>query len=205
MNDQALHAPTSQDRPVATEDGHGVPEVASARRYLRDAVPSIYRTKDSFAMRLLHALERVLDPRVAILDSLSAYLAPELAPDGMVDEMAGWLGLELGDARPGAPRRELLAHAERISRRRGTRAGLQLILQAAFPDLGLRVEDRGGTVVRSAEDTGAPEPNPGFIVWCPWALSPSERDAVERTIALELPLHVEGTLVNGLRPREATR
>lgn len=203
MDNRGLDAPAPAVPAVAAE--RDVPEVASARRYLRDALPSIYRTPDSFAMRLLYALERVLDPRVAILDSLWAYLDPRLAPDAMVEEMARWLGLELGGAPAGGPRRELLTHAGELARRRGTRAGLQRVLQTAFPHLRLRVEDHGAVIVDTAQDAPTIARSPGVVVHCPVPLSPSERAAVEGTIERELPLHVEGRLVDALDRRERAR
>ncbi len=184
---------------MVDDDNDDVPKVASARCYLRDAMPLIYRTKGSFAMRFLHALERVLDPRVAIVDSLWAYVEPQLAPAGMVDEMARWLGLQPDDVPAGVARRELLCDVRGIARRRGTAAGLQSALNAAFPDLHPKVEDHGRAVAcagygtRSAEDERTPSlaPNPGFTVRCSKPLSPSQRVAVEDAIARQLPLHVE--------------
>jgi hypothetical protein len=93
--------------------GESVPEVATAREYLRSGLPSIYRDKDSFGMRFLYGLERVLDRQVAIVDSLGAYLSPRLAPPEMVDAIAGWLGLALEDAPTEAVLSELPSVAER--------------------------------------------------------------------------------------------
>jgi hypothetical protein len=97
-------------------DAESVPEVASAREYLRSGLPSIYRGKGSFGMRFLRALERVLDRQVAIIDSLGAYLSPQLAPPEMVDAIAGWLGLALDDAPTEEVCRELPSNAGQHTR-----------------------------------------------------------------------------------------
>ena len=64
-------------------------------------------------MRFLAALEGVLDPIVAVLDTLPAHFDPELAPLDILDLAIEWLGLEhneaqpavaVADARRGAPR-----------------------------------------------------------------------------------------------------
>jgi phage tail-like protein len=205
MNDPVLRAPAAEGAPVAEDAEQWVPKVASARRYLRDAVPAIYRSENSFAMRFLYALERVLDPRVAIVDSLAAYLTPRLAPELMVEAMAGWLGLDLSDAPADIARCRLLDRAEEIARKRGTRAGLELALGVAFPDLGLQVQDGGRVVVRAGDAAPAPEPRPGFVVRCREQLLPAERAAIEWVIARELPLHVRHRLVDAHEPQEDSR
>ena len=55
------------------------PTPASSRRYLRGGLPALYQQED-FGMRLVAALEGVLDPVVAVLDSLPAHFDAELAP-----------------------------------------------------------------------------------------------------------------------------
>jgi phage tail-like protein len=194
--------PRATDRvPVATDHKDDVPAVASARHYLRDALPLIYR-EQPFAMSFLEALERVLDARVAIIDCLGAYIAPELAPARMVDAMAGWLGLQLDDAPTADARRGLLVKATETARLRGTAAGLQDALTAAFPDLGLRVQDNGKAVVSKAPGRAALAPTPGFRVTCRLPLTPSRQAAVQAAIARQLPLHVNHRLIHSREPGE---
>jgi phage tail-like protein len=140
-------------------------------------------------MQFLYALERVLDPYVAIIDSLGAYLSPRLAPEGMVDAMAAWLGLALEDAPAEIDRREVLAHAPEVAQWRGTRHGLELALRVCFPDLHMRVEDRG-RVVFLGEGATPPESYPGFVVRCREPLTPNLRAAVEWVIERQRPLQV---------------
>jgi phage tail-like protein len=182
-----------------------VPRVASAREYLRSNVPEIYREDPSvFAMRFLGALERVLDPQVAILDCLAAYLSPQMAPPAMIEAMASWLGLPALDAAVArrqpdldAPvARSLLSCAAQLARSRGTRAGLELALACCFPDLHFTVEDRGAVIV-SCEEQPSASAYPGFLVSCEQSLSPGERAAVRRAIEWQCPLQVEYELREG--------
>jgi phage tail-like protein len=154
-------------------------------------------------MRFLHALERVLDPRVAIVESLSAYVSPRLAPDGMVDAMSDWLGLELREAPPGVHRRELLANADRLARTRGTRAGLELALRIGFPDLDLEVLDRGRVVIhRDVAPRSRERVHPGFVVRCSTPLSAGRRAAIEWAIERHRPMHVAYRLLATEPPSE---
>jgi phage tail-like protein len=171
-------------------DAESVPEVASAREYLRSGLPSIYREQDSFGMNFLNGLERVLDRQVAIVDSLGAYLSPRLAPPEMVDAIAGWLGLALDDAPTEAVRRELLGSAEQIARLRGTRAGLELVFEICFPGLHLKVRDHGEVALLDGAVPPPSEPYPGFEVHCPVRLEPALRNAVERAIERQRPIQV---------------
>ena len=69
------------------------PPTASARAYMRDSLPAVFREND-FAMRFAGALETVLDPIVATLHALPAYVDQSLAPTHMVAVMASWRGIE---------------------------------------------------------------------------------------------------------------
>ena len=60
-------------------NGH-VPGVASERRYLQRALPAVYQEND-LGVRFVGALEPLLDPIVALLDSLHAHEQAELAPE----------------------------------------------------------------------------------------------------------------------------
>lgn len=199
MNDPVPAIPPTvsggHDLPAAGEApprgaAESVPEVASAREYLRSGLPSIYRGRGSFGMRFLYALERVLDRQVAIVDSLGAYLSPQLAPPEMVDAIAGWLGLALDDAPTEDVRRELLGSAEQIARLRGTRAGLELVFETCFPGLHLKVEDHGEVALLDGALAPPKKPYPGFEVHCPTRLEPALRDAVECAIERQRPMQV---------------
>ena len=77
-------------RPTAT------PPVASTRAYLRNGLPSLYQDGD-FGMRFVGALEELLDPIVAILDSLHSHFDPNHAPPDILALLAAWLGVDLDE------------------------------------------------------------------------------------------------------------
>jgi phage tail-like protein len=173
----------------------GAPSVASRRAYLRDQLPGVFRDDPhGVGLAYLSALETVLDPIVAILDSLPAYLDPWLAPSQLVDLLAAWLGEGLDDAWPLDRRRRLVAEALPLARRRGTRSGLQAALELAFPDLPMRVEDGGGVGVQTKGDgprvTGTPE----VVIHCDAPLDESTGRAVTRLVERLKPVHVRSEL-----------
>lgn len=206
---------TAQRRQTPT-----APRSVSARAYLRNGVPAVYReTWDAtgvdasypskadladrvdafddedaqyaqeaeladlnltFAMRFLKALEEVLDPIVTLLDCLPAHLDPELAPLNALHAMADWLGLPFEEHVPGDNRlserdrhrrlqqrqQRLVERALEINRTRGTKKGLQLLLELMFGDPDnpvFTVIDGGYCVVGSAPPVGV-RPDPGTFV-----------------------------------------
>jgi phage tail-like protein len=136
------------------------PPSASARAYLRNGLPAVYRDtweiadrpssestgddlESPFAMRFLKALEELLDPIITVLDCLPAYLDPKLAPDNALQMMGLWLGLPLNEQLGRHSQEEhlsrkslqrLVENAIEISRWRCTAKGLQLLLELMFGD-----------------------------------------------------------------------
>src|SRR4051794_35664644 len=88
-----------------------------------DRLPAIY-LQDDFTQRFTEALDAVLAPVFATLDSFSGYLDPRLAPDDFLDWLAGWVALDLDERWTPLQRRALVANAVELHRRRGTRRGL---------------------------------------------------------------------------------
>jgi phage tail-like protein len=133
------------------------PPAASARRYLRGSLPAVYsegpRGRPLPVMGLLEGLEQVLDPLVALLDNLPLHLEPATAPAELVDFLTELAGAPLDRTLPLAARRRLLAAAAPIAAARGTRAGLELALRCAFPELEPEVVDHGAV---RASDAAAP-------------------------------------------------
>ena len=170
-------------------NGHS-PAVASERRYLSRALPAIYQEND-FGVRFVSALEPLLDPVVALLDSLPAHVDPALAPEDMLALLAHWLGLEMDEAWPIASKRQLVSRGDELARRHGTAAGLELTLKIAFPEHPLRVEDagtvtwKGKTEAKKADRSGA-----GFVVYCDAPLDEHELGAVSRLIEQVKPVNV---------------
>jgi phage tail-like protein len=170
------------------------PAVASRRAYLRSQLPDVFLAgPDPVAAALLVAFEEVLDPIVAVLDALPAYLEPALAPHDALRLLAAWLGVAIDDEWLDARRRETVRSAARLARRRGTRAGLEEALTIAFPTLPLEVEDAGGVRWRD-DELGAAAPAPAITVVCDTPLDEDEQLAVDRLIDENVPAGVRARL-----------
>jgi phage tail-like protein len=175
-------------RPSAERGEHPLPTPATNRRYLRDGLPLIYQEHD-FTMRFVAALEGVLDPLVAVLDTLPAHFDPQLAPLDILDLATKWLGLEHNEAQPASQLRKLVLRTAELGRLRGTHAGVELALKLNFPDLPLRIEDGGG--VKWSKNGNMPSPGrPSFVVYCEKAISQDEATELARVIESLKPVHV---------------
>ena len=176
------------------------PAPASAREYLRRGLPAVYREArtgaegDAFAMRFLLALEEVLDPIVAAVDLLPQHLDLDLAPSEVLGLVATWLGLELDASLPDGADRRLVHAATEITRARGTRAGLERVLELAYGRLRLRVADSGAA---TWGDLGPPPAaaEPALTVAAPGALAPAARAAVRRLVEEVKPANVRFELL----------
>jgi phage tail-like protein len=166
------------------------PPVAVTRRLLRSQLPAVYQEHD-FGQRFVGGLEGVLDPVLALLDSLPAHLDPDLAPQDMLDLLAGWLGVEVDESWPEKRRRELVRLAGELARLRGTQAGLELALRASFPDVPLRIVDSGGVAFAADPESLPKAKKPQFEVYCDKPLEEKELARVAATIEQLKPVHVD--------------
>jgi phage tail-like protein len=169
--------------------GDPTPRPVSARGYLRGHLPAIYAGGD-FGMRLVAAFEAVLDPLVATLDNLADHFDPAYAPRDVLELLTDWLALERDELRSGEERRRIVQRAPELMRLRGTRAGLELALELAFPGVPFRVQDAGGvtwSLDPDADDGGAPA---SFVVYCDVPLPQDRLAAVARLIDQAKPAHV---------------
>lgn len=164
------------------------PPTASARAYLRSGLPEIYQDED-FGMRLLSALEELLDPVVGLLDALPAHFSADLAPADVLELLTRWLGIELDESQPTGERRQIVRSGAELGRLRGTRRGLELTLSLAFPGVPFRVEEVG-RVIWGAEAQSTADAPPSFIVYCDRALPEARQAAVARLIEQVKPAHV---------------
>jgi phage tail-like protein len=174
---------------------------ASVRRYLRGNLPAVYSEGPAGqappVMGLLEGLEQVLDPIVILLDNLASHLQPANAPVDMVDLLLAMSGAPVDPTLPIASRRQLACQAAAIARSRGTKAGLQLTLTCAFPELGPEVRDHGDTTWAGAEGQPPAQPSPAseqppqgsaFEVLLAQEPNPSQQAQLTRCIADHLPL-----------------
>jgi phage tail-like protein len=165
------------------------PRPVSSHRYLRDHLPAIYADGD-FGMRMVSAFEAVLDPLVATLDNLAEHFDADHAPRDVLELISDWLALERDELRSGEERRRIVRRAPELMRLRGTKAGVELALELAFPRVPFRVEDAGG--VRVVDDpNGEWEDAPtSFVVYCDTQLEQERLAAVARLIDQAKPAHV---------------
>lgn len=190
-------------RQVAETGTHADPESASRRAYMREGLPAVYREGD-FSMRFVEALEQVLDPIVAVLDMLAAHFDPRLAPLDILELITVWLGLQHNEAQPTEQLRDLVMHAAELGRLRGTRSGLELALRLNFPDLPLRLEDRGSVAWATTQGT-LPDPEPpSFIVYCDKPIPADAQSEIARLIDEVKPVHVTYRLRVKAPKRQAT-
>jgi phage tail-like protein len=170
------------------------PAVASARGYLRSALPEIYQGEGEFGVRFVGGLETLLDPIMGTLDALHAYFDPDLAPRDALELLTAWLGLRIDESWPDERLRQALRLAAELSRSRGTKRGLELALGIAFPDLPLRVDD-GSKVTWSTDFTPEPASSPvELVVYCDVVLSDDQLSAISRVIEQSKPVHVRHRL-----------
>jgi phage tail-like protein len=165
------------------------PAVVSRRGYLRTNMPSVYQEGD-FGLRFLESLEMSLDPIVATLDVLSRYFHSTLAPRDVLGLLASWVGLPVDESWADDRLREALSRESEISRRRGTKAGLEMALEIAFPQLPLRVEDGGGVSWSTDPNQKTKAPPPAFVVYCDTPIQEKIQLAVSRVIEETKPVHV---------------
>ncbi|MFD4247179.1 phage tail protein I [Streptomyces sp. NPDC058525] len=94
-----------------------------SRHPIGEQLPALY-ADDDFAQRFTAGLDTVLAPVFSVLDNLPAYFDPRLAPADFLPWLATWVG-GVDDPRwPLELRREAVARAVELHRRRGTRRGL---------------------------------------------------------------------------------
>jgi phage tail-like protein len=171
------------------------PRNLSLRAPLRRALPPVYRDRrpgeePPLIERWVGAMERPLDPIAALLDNLPAHLDPALTPVDMLATVAAWLGLPPGGDLSESARRSLLARAIELSRTRGTRIGLQAVLDLALPELKLEVRHSGRvTWSRNPASTANAAP-PEVEVRYAVAPDDAQRATIDRLVRDQLPVNV---------------
>lgn len=119
--------------------GHpvGVPrDKSSWLQYL----PGIY-SEDEFLGRFLLIFESLIAPVIWTIDSFDLYLSPETAPQEWLQWMASWFDVLIVPELPEARQREIVRQIGWLFLRRGTKAGLERLLELYFGVIPEIIED----------------------------------------------------------------
>ena len=123
---------------------------------LAAGLPAVLQ-EDAFLQRFLLAFDDALAPVFTTLDGLDSYLNPSLAPEDFLNWLADWVGVRLDESWSTARRRDVVAHAAAIHRRRGTVPGVADAVRLAVGGVvDVEVEDSGGTTWSSTPGTELP-------------------------------------------------
>lgn len=113
---------------------------------LATRLPAVLQ-EDGFLQQFILAFDDALAPVFTTLDGLACYLDPRLAPEDFLDWLADWVGVRVNDSWSTDQRRDVIAHAATIHRRRGTVPGLADAVRLAVGGVrDVRIEDSGGAV-----------------------------------------------------------
>jgi phage tail-like protein len=106
-------------------------------RSLVENLPMPYRRDATQPGNLLRLLVGVLEATTQDLDThiatLGSHIHPATAAGAWVDYIAGWLGLPWDGALADDQKRAILHHAADLAKGRGTRAGLETLLECLLP------------------------------------------------------------------------
>src|SRR4051794_23060796 len=118
-----------------------VPELASAHP-IGVRLPALYQD-DDLVQRFTAALDDVIAPVIATLDSSDAYVDPRLAPLDFVEWLSGWVGVELDGGWPERRRRTLVTRAAELFAWRGTARGLAELVEI-YTGVVPEIDESGG-------------------------------------------------------------
>jgi phage tail-like protein len=159
-------------------------------------LPAIYQ-EDDFTTRWVAAFDDVVNPLVAVLDCIEAYLDPALAPVDFVQWLGTWVGALFDDAQPLDQQRSLVADLVALHGLRGTVSGIVGLLEKSLP-VTCEVIEGGGTVASVVPGAALPGSDVGVFVV---RVRPTERPLTEheqRRAALLVdasrPAHLPGTV-----------
>lgn len=106
-------------------------------RTLMEYLPRVYQRAeaepDNFLRALIGVIETSTQEQDRRIAAMGGMIAPETAPPEWLDYVARWLDLPWDDALDEQQKRRVLASADLLASRRGTRAGLETLLAALLP------------------------------------------------------------------------
>ncbi len=126
--------PRVQVRPDRYPDGvDGIPKDRSSwLKYLPGIYSDSAYDQTEFMGRYLLILESLFSPIMWLVDNFDMYLSPETAPEEWLQWMASWFDIELLQHIPQERQRELVGQIGWLFLRRGTRVGLERLLELYF-------------------------------------------------------------------------
>lgn len=166
-----------------------VPGLASPRP-IGTTLPLVYE-QDEVAQRFCAALDEVLAPVFATLDSLTAYLDPATTPADMLDWLAAWVGIVFHGHESAPHKRQVIRAGAGLLPWNGT---VRCMREAVRSVYGVEPEviDSGGTACSTEPGTPLPgQDRPGLVVRLavpdPAAFDPRRLDDL---VAALKPAHV---------------
>jgi phage tail-like protein len=126
-------------------------------------LPGVYQG-DDFAQRFTSGLDEVAASVFCTLDNLPAYFDAHLAPSDFLDFLALWVGIEFEAGWSIHRRRQVIAQAIGLHRRRGTARGIRAAV-ALVADAAVEVRENGGSHWSASPGSELPgSPAPGLVV-----------------------------------------
>lgn len=127
-----LAAPAVVERPALVETRPGyVPGLPYDRSSWLQYLPAVY-SENEFLGRFLLIFESIMSPIIWTIDNFDFFLSPDTAPEEWLAWMASWFDLLLLPELPVARQREIVRQLGWLFLRRGTRSGLQRLLELYF-------------------------------------------------------------------------
>ena len=105
-------------------------------------LPALYH-EDDLAQRFTAALDDVLLPVLVTLDSLEAYIDPDLTPADFLEWLGSWVGMAIDETWPLERQRAVVAQAVELYRWRGTIRGIRALV-AVFTGIEPEIGETGG-------------------------------------------------------------
>ncbi|MDT5091977.1 MAG: hypothetical protein QOH60_1340 [Mycobacterium sp.] len=140
----------------------GIDDVCSPRP-LMDTMPLVYRD-DPLAEQLCGSFDDVLAPVFATLDCFPAYLDPKTTPEDMLDWLAGWIGLSVGEHPDPDRKRGLILAATALLPWRGTVQGVREAVRATFNQETEVIESGSATWSNKPNSRAAGQAVPNLLV-----------------------------------------
>ncbi|MFC3959393.1 phage tail protein [Halovivax cerinus] len=198
--------------PTAAPRIDGVTAYCPRRTYLR-YLPEVYQADDrstAFLERFLSVFETSFVDIETEIEDVSRYVDPAGVPSESLEWLETWLAADEYRSWPESARREFLARAPELYRKRGTKAGLRAILElylshatagsdgesdTADVDRRLFFLEPGDldpieTEAARAEFASLLPGRRSFALCCGPFASDGEREAVEHIVETETPAHV---------------